>query len=117
MLAAVFAILSGLLPAQAQPTADVEYVVRVNTIHCARAPCQGFDVVELANGQFTTVADIDVAAVASSDAERESLGTRIGASLLVVNGGFERRGGALVFVVSRVVRLTPWEPPPPTPRP
>jgi hypothetical protein len=118
MLAYVFAILGGLMPALAQPTADVEYVLRVNAVHCAgAAPCQGFEAVELATGQFTIVASIDVDAVASTNAERESLGNRIGASLLVVNGRLERRGDALVFVVRRVVRPTPWEPPPPTPRP
>jgi hypothetical protein len=117
MLAAIFAILSGLMPALAQPGADVEYIMRANGVGCGRAPCPSLDAVELVGGQFTAVTGIDIDAVASNDADRESLGTRIRSGLLVVNGRFERRADALVFVVSRVVRLTPFEPPPPTRRP
>jgi hypothetical protein len=117
MLAAVFAILSGLVPALAQPSADVEYFMRDNGVSCVRAPCPVYDAVELAGGRVTMVTGIDIDAVASSDAQRESLGSEIRSSLLVVNGRFERRGDAVVFVVSRVVRRMPWEPPPPARRP
>jgi hypothetical protein len=114
MLAAVFAILAGLMPALAQPAADVEYVVRFNGVLCVRAPCPSYDATEVATGRVTKVTGIDVAAVASSDAQRERLGTGVMSGWFVVTGRPEPRGRgdvqALVFVVTRIVRRTPDAP-------
>jgi hypothetical protein len=114
MLAAVFMILGGLLPALAQPAADVEYVVRFNGILCVRAPCPSYDATEVATGRVARVTGVDVGAVASSDAQRERVGTGVMSGWFVVNGRLEPRGRgdvqALVFVVTRIVRRTPDAP-------
>jgi len=117
MLASVFAILSGLLPALAQLAADAEYILRSNGIVCVRAPCPTVDATEAATRQVTRVTGIDVNAVAASDAQREALTTDLRAGSLVVTGRIERRGEAVLFVVGRVVRRAPGGPPPRTPLP
>jgi hypothetical protein len=92
MLAAVFTILSSLLPAQAQPAADAEYVVRFNGISCVRAPCPSYDATEVATGRTARVTGVDVSAAASSDAQRERLGTGVMSGWFVVTGRLEPRG-------------------------
>ena len=111
MLGSVFAILIGLLPALAQPGADVEYVLRQNGISCVRAPCPVVDVTAVATGQLTRVVDVDVAAVATNDAQRAELATGVRAGWFVVTGRIERRGEADIFVVSRILRRAPNAPP------
>jgi hypothetical protein len=114
MLAFVFAILSGLMPALAQPAVDVEYVVRFNGLLCVRAPCPSYDATEVATGRVTRVTGIDVDAVASGDAQRERIGTGVLSGWFVAAGRIEPRGRgdvqALVFVVTRIVRRTPDAP-------
>ena len=111
LVAFVVTILIGLLPALAQPGADVEYVMRQNGIQCVRAPCPVIDVSVVATGQLTRVVDVDVAAVAASDAQRAELATGVRAGWFVVTGRIERRGEADIFVVSRILRRGPNAPP------
>jgi hypothetical protein len=111
----VFAILIGLLPALAQPAADAEYVLRNNTLRCVRAPCPTVDATEVATGQLTRVAGIDIAAVAIDDERRGALMADLRAGCFVVAGRIERTGDrGAVFFVSRVVRRAPGGPPPRT---